>query len=184
MKNFKIIFSISFIVVIMFCSFRAGTVYKTSLGMVSFFSETPTMNIEAASHVLNSIISPDNNTMAFTVQNTSFKFNNSFMEEHFNEKYMESDKYPRSTFAGKINEKIDLKKDGTYNVSSTGKLTIHGVEQIRTINGELSIVKGKLHLKSTFQVKLTDHKIEVPTLVFEKVAEEIKVTVDSDFVLQ
>ncbi len=185
MKRFKIIFGISSLMILMLLwSFTTGTVYKTSLGKVSFFSETPTMNIEASSQVLNSIISADNNTLAFTVQNTSFKFKNSFMEEHFNEKYMESDKFPRSTFSGKINEQVDLKKDGVYKVTATGKLNIHGVEQPRTISGDLTISKGKLHLNSVFQVKLVDHKIEVPTLVFEKIAEDIKVTVDSDFTLQ
>ena len=167
-----------------FLSFTTGTVYKTNLGQVSFFSKTSAMDIQATSQVLNSIISPDNNNLAFSVQNTSFKFKNSFMEEHFNEKYMESDKYPRSTFTGKINEAVDLRKDGVYNVTASGKLSIHGVEQPRTIAGELTILKGKLHLKSNFNVKLVDHKIEVPTLVFEKIAEEIKVAVDSDFILQ
>ncbi len=185
MKKSKIIFSISSLTIaFIFWSFTTGTVYKTSLGKVSFFSKTPAMNIEASSQVLNSIISPDNNTLAFTIQNTSFKFKNSFMEEHFNEKYMESDKYPRSTFSGKINEQVDLRKDGVYNVTATGKLSIHGVEQPRTISGELTISGSTLHLKSSFNVKLVDHKIEVPTLVFEKIAEEIQITVDSDFALQ
>ena len=164
-------------------SYNFGAVFKTSTGKVSFFSETPAMNIEANSQVLNSIINPENNNLAFTVQNTSFRFKNALMEEHFNEKYMESDKYPRSSFSGKINEQIDLRKDGVYKVTSTGKLLIHGVEQVRTISGDLTILKGRLHLKCIFMVKLVDHKIEVPTLVFEKIAEEIKVTVDSDFTL-
>ena len=185
MKKNKIIFSIAYFTVLFtLFSFTAGTVYKTNLGKVSFFSKTSAMNIEASSQVLSSIISPDNNNLAFSVQNTSFKFKNSFMEEHFNEKYMESDKYPRSTFSGKINEKIDLRQDGIYNVTTTGNLSIHGVEQPRTIGGELTIAKGKLHLKSNFNIKLVDHKIEVPTLVFEKIAEEIQVTIDSDFTLQ
>jgi hypothetical protein len=185
MKKSKIIFGIgTVIIVFMLWSFTTGAVYKTNLGKVTFFSETPTMNIEANSQVLNSIINPENNTMAFAVQNTSFRFKNSFMEEHFNEKYMESDKYPRSTFSGKINEPVDLRKNGSYKVSVTGKLNIHGVEQSRTITGDLTITGSKLHLKSIFPVKLVDHKIEVPTLVFEKIAEEISVTVDSDFTLQ
>jgi len=184
MKKNKIIFGAATIVACFLWSFISVSVYKTSSGKVSFFSETPAMNIDASSEVLSSIINPENNTMAFSVQNTSFKFSNSFMEEHFNEKYMESDKYPRSTFSGKINEAIDLRKDGTYQVTATGKLNVHGVEQPRTINGTLMVRQGKLHLKSVFPVKLVDHKIEVPTLVTEKIAEEIRVTVDSDFNMQ
>jgi hypothetical protein len=184
MKKRKIIFSMSAVyAIIVLMSYSLGTVFKTNTGNVSFFSETPAMNIEANSQVLSSIISPDNNTLAFSVQNTSFHFKNALMEEHFNEKYIESDKYPRSSFSGKINEQIDLRKEGVYKVTATGKLNIHGVEQLRTISGDLTISKNKLHLNSSFMVKLVDHKIEVPTLVFEKVAEEIKITVDSDFTL-
>jgi len=63
-------------------------------------------------------------------------------------------------------------------------MNIHGAEQLRTITGDLTVAGSTLHLKSIFPVKLVDHKIEVPTLVFEKIAEEITITVDSDFALQ
>lgn len=92
---------------------------------------------------------------------------------------MESEKFTSSTFAGKINEVIDYTKDGTYDVTVTGKLKIHGVEQVKTINGKV-IVKGQtIQLISNFKVKVADHNIEIPKLVTAKIAEEIEVTVDA-----
>ena len=101
------------------------------------------------------------------------------MQEHFNEKYMESDKNPKSTFKGKINEKIDFTKDGEYNVTVTGKLNIHGVEQDRTISGKVIVKEGKIQLLTSFKVKNADHKVEIPKIVSAKIAEELDVKVDA-----
>ncbi|MDZ4669031.1 MAG: YceI family protein, partial [bacterium] len=98
---------------------------------------------------------------------------------HFNEKYIESEKFPSSTFSGKMNETIDLTKDGEYTVTVVGKLKIHGVEQERTIQGTVKVVNGSLQFYSTFKVKNADHKIEIPTVVMAKISEEIDVKVDA-----
>ncbi|MES2779940.1 MAG: YceI family protein, partial [Bacteroidota bacterium] len=97
----------------------------------------------------------------------------------FNEKYIESEKYPKSTFKGKINEDVDLTKDGEYKVTVTGKLNIHGVELERTIPGILVVKDGVITISSKFKVKEVDHKIEIPTLVVAKIAEEIDVVIDT-----
>jgi polyisoprenoid-binding protein YceI len=92
---------------------------------------------------------------------------------------MESEKYPYSTFSGKINEEIDLTKDGEYAVTVTGKLNIHGVEQERTINGKIIVKNGEITLLSDFKVAVKDHKIEIPTVVVAKIAEVIDVKVNA-----
>lgn len=153
--------------------------FSTATGTVSFFSTTPVENIEAKSVQTLSVLNSKTRELAFSVNNTSFNFPNKLMQEHFNEKYMESEKYPKSTFKGKINEDIDLAKDGEYKVTVTGKLNIHGVELDRTIPGTVLVKDGSITLGAKFKVKVADHKIEIPTLVVTKIAEEIDVVIDS-----
>ena len=153
--------------------------YSTSNGTISFFSKTPVENIEAKSTQVLSVLNVSTRELVFRVTNTTFKFPNKLMEEHFNEKYMESEQYPNSTFKGKINEEVDLTKDGEYKVTVTGKLNIHGVEQDRTIPGTISVKEGAIALLSDFKVKEVDHKIQIPKLVVAKIAEEIDVKVDA-----
>ncbi len=106
-----------------------------------------------------------------------FKFSNKLMEEHFNENYMESEKFPTGVFSRKINEKIGFSKDWTYDISTVGKFQIHGVTQNRTLTGKMTIKNGLPSLICTFDVKLADHKIDISTIVVAKIAEIIEVKV-------
>lgn len=153
--------------------------FSTSVGTINFFSKTPVENIEARSTQTLSVLNVKTKELAFSVGNATFKFQNKLMEEHFNEKYMETEKYPQSTFKGKINEDIDLTKDGEYKVTVTGKLNIHGVEQERTIPGTITVKDGTITLTSLFKVKEVDHKIEIPKLVVANIAEEIDVKIEA-----
>jgi polyisoprenoid-binding protein YceI len=146
---------------------------------VTFFSSTPVEDIEAISKTGVSIIDTDNNQLAFSIKNTSFVFPNSLMQEHFNEKYMESNKFPQSSFSGVFSEPVDWKKEGVHKVSVQGTLNIHGVALPRTIPVTLNIKDGKVSGTTEFKVRTADHKIEVPKIVWEKIAEEIKVTVNA-----
>jgi hypothetical protein len=154
-------------------------IYRTSNGKIDFFSKTPVEDIEAQSKTTVVLLNTKTNDVVFQVLNTSFEFPNKLMQEHFNEKYMESEKFPNSTFSGKINETIDYTKDGTYDVTVTGKLNIHGVEQVRTINGKVNIKGESIQLISDFKVKVADHKVDVPKLITAKIAEQIDVHVDA-----
>ena len=144
-------------------------------GETSFFSETPLENIAALNKTVTSVLNISNNEIAVKIVMTAFKFKNHLMEEHFNENYMESTKYPNGVFKGKINEVIDWKKNGTYDVTTKGILNMHGVTKDRTLKGKLTIEGEKITLVSDFDVPLVDHKIEVPTLVVAKIAENISV---------
>lgn len=152
--------------------------YSTSTGTVSFFSKTPMEDIDAKCNSVLCVMNIGTRELAFSMVNTEFKFQNKLMGEHFNEKYVESEKFPKSFFKGKINENVDLTKDGEYKVTVTGKLNIHGVEVERTISGVVIVKDGTVQLKSSFAVKNVDHKIEIPTIVTSKIAESIDVTVD------
>lgn len=153
--------------------------FNTSTAQIDFYSKTPVEDIEAHSKNAVVILDTKTNNVVFQVQNTSFVFPNKLMQEHFNEKYIESEKFPKSQFSGKINETIDFTKDGSYDVTVTGKLTVHGVAQDRTMNGKVSIKGGAIQLTTDFKVKVADHKIQIPTLVMAKIAEEVNVHVDA-----
>ena len=99
------------------------------------------------------------------------------MQEHFNENYMESEKYPFSTFKGKITDNVDLSKDGTYNVNIEGMLDVHGVSKSYQTKAVIVVAKGLITTKSTFKVKIEDHKIKVPSLVFKNIAEFVEVRI-------
>jgi polyisoprenoid-binding protein YceI len=154
----------------------AQNVYTARNGTVTFFSKTPLENIEARNDKAQAAIQIATGEIAVKILIKGFVFENGLMQEHFNENYLESDKYPFATFKGKINQAIDFTKDGSHPVSATGKMNIHGVERDQTIAGKLDIVEGKLQLQADFAVALADYKIEIPTLVFQKIAEKIDVS--------
>lgn len=158
---------------------HAQHLYVAKNANISFYSSTPVEDIDALCNNANTLINSEG-AVAFILSNTAFVFKNKLMQEHFNEKYMESEKYPMSSFKGKINEKIDFNVDGIYQVTATGLLNIHGVEKERTIAGVITIKNGNLHIVSDFKVRVADHKIEIPRLVLTKIAEEIDVKVVAD----
>jgi hypothetical protein len=158
--------------------------YKATSGEISFFSETPMENIDAVNKDIKALINTKNGDIAFIVANRGFRFEKPLMEEHFNENYMESDKYKASMFKGKIVGNIDFTKDGVYPVTAKGALTIHGVEKNREIEGKLTIKDGKMTIKSTFNIKIKEHKIKIPKLVVKNIAEVVKTTVNLNFELK
>jgi polyisoprenoid-binding protein YceI len=113
---------------------------------------------------------------AIMAKQTEFKFKSAFMQEHYNENYVESEKFPFATFTGKVNEVIDYTKEGTHQVTMTGKLSMHGVDMQRTISGTIAVSNGVITMDSKFDVVVADHKIKVPSLYVAKIAEIINVT--------
>ncbi len=162
-------------------SFSQIYVAKDKSAQIKFFSATPVENIDATNDAITSILNASNDSVVVKVPINAFIFPKSLMQEHFNENYMESAKYPQAKFRGKINEKIDYTKAGENKVSCTGDLTIHGVTKPTTITGTIKVVDGKLVLDSKFLVKLKDFNIEVPKLVFQNIAEDIQVTMTSTY---
>ncbi len=152
------------------------TLYGTSTGEIRFFSETPVENISATHGKAQAVLNIGTGEIAVRMKITDFVFPNKLMQEHFNENYMESTRFPTATFSGKIDHPAAVMKDGTHQVTAQGKLTVHGVTQNRILKGKLTVGGGKVLLESGFEIALTDHKIEVPTIVFVKIAQVIKVT--------
>lgn len=155
----------------------AQPIYTTDTTMISFFSSTPMENIEAFNSASTSLLNVDKKDIVFRVPISGFEFEKPLMQEHFNENYMETEKYPYATFKGKLSDTLDLTKDTVYRVSATGMMNMHGVNQAQTYEGVFDCKDGTATLRCKFQVLLKDHKIKVPKVVFANIAEVIDVNV-------
>lgn len=159
----------------------AQTVFVTRTAQLAFFSTTPVENIDAKSNRAMSALDPKNHTVYFKVDNTSFEFPRKLMQEHFNDNYIESAKYPFSEFTGQYTGAVDTEHDGSYPVLVTGKLKLHGVEKPYQMPGVVTVSNHQLAVAASFTIRLQDHHIEIPTLVMTKVAEQVKVTVKAAY---
>lgn len=157
------------------------SVFITKNAELTIFSEAPMENIEAVSKNAYGVVNLDNGEIQFGVSIRSFQFRKNLMEEHFNENYMESDKFPAAKFKGKINTPPDISRDGEYQVTATGDLEVHGITKRRSISGTIKVTNGKLEIISSFDVRCEDHKIKIPSLVFKNIAETIRITLKGTF---
>lgn len=148
---------------------------------VKFNSETPMEKIEAINKSGTCVLDAATGKMEWKVLIKGFLFEKALMQEHFNENYMESSTYPNATFKGQITNLSDVKfmQDGKYNVKTTGKLNVHGVERDVNLEGTLKVSNGTLEVLSNFVVKPEDHKISIPSIVKDNIAREIKVVVSA-----
>jgi polyisoprenoid-binding protein YceI len=153
--------------------------YICTKGKIHFFSASPLEDIEATSNDAAAVLNTKDKSVSAKITITSFVFKDKLMQEHFNENYLESDKYPTSVLKMVIVENIDFTKDGVYDVTLRGSLDMHGVKRDRDIKGKLYIQGGQpVRATATFDVQLVDHKIKIPKAVILNIAEVIKVDVD------
>jgi polyisoprenoid-binding protein YceI len=152
----------------------------TKNGHIRFFSGATAENIEANNNQVNCAMDASNGNLVFKVLIKSFEFEKALMQEHFNENYLESDKYPNSTFSGVIQNisEIKLDQNGDYKVIVKGSLSIHGVTKEVQQEGQLVVKDGKVSLMAVFMIKLEDYKVKIPKTVAENIAEEIEITVN------
>ncbi len=155
----------------------------TKTGKVTFLSKTPIEDIEAKNSQTASIFLVDKKTIAFNVLLRSFRFEKALMEEHFNEKYVHSDKYPAAKFKGVIQDDIDLKKPNTYNdVTIDGEMEFHGVAKQIKVNASIIVNgDGSIEFASMFSLNLEEYEIEVPSLVKDKISPDIQVSVAAKY---
>lgn len=177
---------ISLLLVITFISLaftsQKGGIYIAT-GSIHFTSEAPLELIKASSDKLLGILNTENNEFIFRINMRSFEgFNSSLQKEHFNDNYVESTKFPKTTFKGRIIEDIDFSKSGNYTIRAKGKLKIHGIEHNRIIKCSLSVLKNKIIVKSNFSVFLKDHDIKIPKIVNQKISEKIIIKVNGNFI--
>jgi len=150
--------------------------YAIEKSLITFFSDAPVEDIQANNQKTTSLFNSSSGDIAFSVPIAEFQFQKSLMQQHFNEKYMDTERYPKSTFTGKVNG-YDASASGEQRVTAIGKLTIHGVTQDVELPGTIEKQGDKFVMKSSFTVKLEDYKIKIPQLLWQNIAEQIAVTV-------
>ncbi len=154
--------------------------YVTKSGNISFYSSAPLEDIEAHNRQVNAALDTGTGDLVFKVLIRSFQFEKALMQEHFNENYLESHKFPTATFKGKITNLDDmaLDQDGTYEAKVEGDLTIHGVTRPVSETGTFTVREGMINGKAEFDVLVEDYDIKIPKTVINNIAESIRISVD------
>jgi uncharacterized protein with beta-barrel porin domain len=173
---------IRFLIIVFLMAIKSlsAQTYFTKNGTISFFSKTKIEDISAVNNQALCVLNSATGDLQFSVLIVGFHFPKAAMEEHFNENYLESKKYPKATFKGKIADvsKLTMSKDGTYNITVTGDLNIHNVTQKVTVAGTVIVKAGKVSVSSNFKIKLADYKVKIPGAVKDNIAEELAITVN------
>jgi hypothetical protein len=155
--------------------------YFTKTGTVIFNSKSPVEKIEGVNKATACLLDTRTGAIDFIVQIKSFVFDKQLMQEHFNENYLESDKFPKANFKGVISNlsAINFAKDGDNNAEVAGKMTLHGVTKDVKFAGKISVKSGKITITSTPILLLADYKIAIPNAVKDKVSKDVKITVNT-----
>ena len=155
-------------------------IFYTKSGKISFYSKAPLEDIESVNKTVDCILNTSTGSLQFSALIKSFEFQKALMQEHFNENYLESNKYPRSNFKGTIvnNSQVDYNKTGTYPITVKGELTIHGITKSIDVNGTIK-TSSFIELDASFPVKLSDFAISIPSIVKDKVSNNVKVNVNA-----
>ena len=161
-------------------AFANAQVYATRNGFIGFYSKTPLENIKAENNQVYAGIDAGKKSIAFNLLVKGFSFNKKLMQDHFNEEYIESDKYPNARFTGTYTGDVDIAKEGAYQVQVQGQLTLHGVTKPIEVPAVIEVKEGKLIGKSDFKITPSDFNIKIPSLVREKIAQQIDVHVSID----
>lgn len=151
----------------------------TKNGFISFYGHTPVEDIKADNNQVASVLDTSTGDLVFQVLIKSFHFDRALMEEHFNENYMESDKFPKATFKGKITnlQSVNFAKNGTYDVNVEGDLTIRDATNKINAKGTIEVNAGGINANSKFHISPEDYKINIPGVVREKIAKDLETTV-------
>jgi polyisoprenoid-binding protein YceI len=162
---------------------QAQDIWITRSGAITFHAGTSVEDIDGTSNEVASLFNVKTGDIAFQVPVKSFHFKRSLMEDHFNENYMESNKFPKSTFSGKVADisKINFTKDGNYPVTVEGDLLIHGFTKKAIVPGTVTITGGKISATATFKVLISDYNIPIPGVVAEKIAKEATIEVKCSY---
>ncbi|HMH23787.1 MAG TPA: YceI family protein [Puia sp.] len=172
---------VAFIGLAMICHSAAfSQFYTTRTGFIGFYSKTPLEDIKAENNQVYAVIDAGKKNIAFTLLVKGFVFAKELMQEHFNENYVESDKYPKASFSGSYTGDVHLDKDGVYPVTIKGGLTLHNVTKQIEEPATLEVKSGKLSGKSDFTLKPEDFNMTIPSVVREKIASVVTVHVKID----
>lgn len=155
--------------------------FMTKNGHISFFSKAPLEDIEAHNRHVNAAYDASKGELVFRVLMKSFEFEKALMQEHFNENYVESHKFPNATFTGRVTNfaEIDVTKNGTYKAIVEGELTIRGITKPVKENGTFEVTGDEITGKCVFNIRLADHNVTIPKAVASNISETIEIRVDA-----
>lgn len=161
-------------------SVMAQDKYFTKSGRIQFHSKSPMENIDADHKSVTCVLDTKSGNMQFAVLMKGFEFEKALMQEHFNENYVESHKFPKAEFRGQLvnNSEVNYSKDGTYPVRVKGTLTMHGETKEVETTGNLEVKGGKISAGAEFNILLSDYKIVIPKLVKDNVSNSVRIIVD------
>ncbi len=173
----------TFLIACLLSSGAMSQKYYTKNGSIEFFSKSPMENIDAKNGQVMSVINTATGDLQFFVIIRAFHFKKALMEEHFNENYLESAKFPKATFKGACADlsKINFSRDGSYPTSVTGDLMIHGVTKNVTVPGQITVKNGIPSATAKFNITLADYNVSIPKVVKDNISEKIDITIDCTY---
>jgi hypothetical protein len=163
-------------------TFSFGQKYYSKTGHVHFLSEAPIETIQSDNQNAFVVLDGATGNFEFSVLIKGFKFVKALMQQHFNENYMESDQFPKSTYKGSVTNwpSVHLDKDGVYNVNTKGDLTIHGITKPFSSPAKLTVKGEVVSVYATLDIVIADFGIEVPKVVRDNISKTVKVTFNAD----
>ena len=163
----------------LFFTAGAQALFITKDAKINFNSSTPVEDIVAESNQATTVLDIEKNVLKFSVLTTSFKFRRALMEEHFNENYMESPKFPKASFNGKIVSAVDWKSEKPASVDVQGTLTMHGTSSEVTFKATITPDKSKITASAELKVTPEAFNIPIPSAVRDKIAKEVTIKIDA-----
>jgi len=157
--------------------------YLGNDGMIAFYSHTAIEDIAARNQDVSSVIDAASGELAIIVKMTNFQFEKKMMQEHFNENYVESERFPKATFSGRIvnNSEVDYADEGVYKVQVDGDLTIHGKTKKISAEGSIEVISGDIIARTKFMLNPEDYDIKIPKVVRRNIAERLEITVELNY---
>jgi hypothetical protein len=172
-------------ILLLLCSFycEAQPIYFTRTGKVEFHAGTSLEDIDAVNNEVTSVLDIQKGTIAFQVLVKSFHFRRALMEEHFNENYLESSKYPKATFNGKVSniDQINFFTDGTYPANVEGTLSMHGTSKLINATATIIVKNKKVSAICNFVAKTDDYNIKIPAVVADKISKDVNISVQCQY---
>ncbi len=165
---------LTFLSVFTICEAQAQ-VYVAQEMYVHFFSPAPIADIEAISNSANAKLNTEKKEVEIQINVTSFKFKKALMQTHFNERSIESDKYPLATFKGRFKEEVNLENEGIYTLTMDGHFNIHGVDRSKTVICLIKVKNHKISFETSFKLMSADYKIKTPDIIYRKVGQEVSI---------
>ncbi len=173
---------VPFIIVLLLtgCQLFSQAVWYTKTGSIHFDANSALEKVEALNRNATCVLDPGSGDIQLSVLMKGFEFAKALMQEHFNENYVESDKFPSGTFKGTVvnNKDVNYAKDGDYPAQVKGKLTLHGITRDIESSGTIRISQGKILIQAAFSILLKDYAIQVPSIVSDKISSTVKISVD------